>query len=87
MTEPDPAAIEKRLDAGERLSVVDVTTLLKPYRPSLSRTTVHRWLVAGKIGYIETPGGQRMCDPKDVRKILDDFRHYRRGAASSDADA
>jgi DNA-binding transcriptional MerR regulator len=75
MTDLNPDDIEKRLDAGERLSVTEVTALLKPHRRTLNRTTVHRWIKAGKIRVVgRTPGGQRTCDPEDVRRILDEMR-------------
>lgn len=82
MTEPNPSDIEKRLDAGDWLSVIEVTTLLKPYRPRLSRTTVHRWVVRGKIGHRQV-GSQRTLNPKDVRRILDESRQERRGVNGS----
>lgn len=78
MTDPDADDIEKRLDADEWLSVIEVTALLKPYRPKLSRTTVHRWLAKGRLGYRQV-GNQRTVDPVDVRKELADARRVRRG--------
>ena len=52
---------------------------------STDRTTVHRWIKAGKIRYKETPGGQRKCDPADVRQLLAERETVRGGDAATAA--
>ena len=69
MGEQDPAELERRLNAGEWLKPGSVATLL-----GMSRGTVHNLLGARKIGYRKTPGGQRECDPADVKRLLEERR-------------
>lgn len=68
--------IEQRLDAGEWLRPGEVATLL-----DVSRTTVHGLLKRGEIRYRATPGGQRRCNPEDVRRLLDAARRVHGGDA------
>lgn len=77
---PDPAAIERRLDAGEWLRLGDIAVLL-----GVSRTTAHRLFARGQIAYRKTPGGLRYGDPADVRRLLAESRRVQRGADSHDA--
>lgn len=81
----EPAELEQRLAAGEWLRTGEVAVLARQYWPGLHRTSVDRWIKAGKIGYRESPGGQRLCDPADVRHLLDEFAQVRRGSPPDDA--
>ncbi len=76
----EPAELERRLDAGEWLRPGEVAVLL-----DIGRSTVHDMLKAGKISYRRKGGGiQRLCDPADVRRLLDESRRVRR-AGDDDA--
>lgn len=70
---PDPAEIERRLDAGEWLRPGEVAVLLKA-----SRATIHRWIDVGRFRYRQR-GRIRFLRPEDVRRELDDFRRERGG--------
>lgn len=65
----DVADLERRLDAGEWLRTGEVAALL-----GQGRTTVHRTLAGGDIRFRRTVGGQRHCNPEDVRRVLDRTR-------------
>lgn len=45
----------------------------------LGRTTLHRLLENGTIGYTRSPGGHRRCNPDDVRKVLGELEREHRG--------
>jgi hypothetical protein len=75
MSQKDPAELRKRLEAGEWLRPGDVAIAM-----GLSRSTVHRLLDDGQIGWKLRPGGkQRWCDPKDVVRLLREAEETRRG--------
>jgi hypothetical protein len=80
MATPDPAeveAAERRLSAGAWLKPGEVAALF-----NTTRWSVDRWLRNGvrmggqrwRIGFRETPGGHRECDPADIRRILALYR-------------
>lgn len=72
---PDPAAVERRLDAGEWLRPGEVAVLF-----DAGRATIDRWIKAGRIGYRRRgPAGYRVLKPEDVRRELDEYRRERRG--------
>lgn len=78
---PDPAELERRLDAGEWLQPGDVAALL-----DTTRASIDRWIKAGRIGYRRRgPAGYRVLKPEDVRRELDEYRRERRGDDSSSA--
>lgn len=89
MGEQDAAEIERRLNAGERLRIGDLTVLF-----NTSRSNVDRWLrngvvFAGKrlvIHYWLLPDGTRECDPEDVKAVLAETRK-RRSADNPEGDA
>jgi len=74
MVERSADEIEQLLDRGEWLTGGHVAVLF-----GVSRSTVHRWLTSGRVGYRETPGGLRRCDPADVKRLLAEWRQVRRG--------
>lgn len=74
MTDERATEIERRLDAGEWLRPGDAGVLF-----GRNRFTVAYWLRKGLIRYRRTPGGQRECNPVDVRRLLDEYRTERRG--------
>lgn len=62
--------LEKRVRAGEWLKTGAVATLL-----GIGRTKVHTLLGRGTIRYRVIPGGiQRVCNPEDVLRLLEDGR-------------
>lgn len=73
----DPAALQRRVDAGDWLLVGEVATLLE-----ISRSTAHRMVDAGTIGHRIRPGAgrRRECDPTDLRRLLDERRRVHRGS-------
>jgi hypothetical protein len=83
----DAEAVERRLDAGEWLRTGDIAILF-----GVDPGTPHRWLVRGvklasgerfRIRYRRTAGGQRHCNPADVRRLLDETRRERGGPAET----
>lgn len=72
----DIAELERRLTAGEWLRSGEVAALL-----GVGRTTMHRMLTGGAVGYRIRPGagGHRECNPDDVRQQLAERRRERRG--------
>lgn len=71
----DLADLERRLDAGEWLRPGQVATLL-----DISRGTVHNKLTSGEIRSRRKGGGiQRICNPADVRRLLDESRQVHGG--------
>ena len=78
MPAKDPEELRRQVDAGEWLRAGDVAILL-----GRSRTTIHRLLAAGEIGWKLLPGGkQRHCDPADVLRLLREAGDVRRGEMS-----
>jgi Helix-turn-helix domain len=69
-----PAALERRLDAGEWLRPGEVAVLL-----GWSRSTVTNRINDGTIAH-RWKGKQRVCKPQDVRRLLDKSREEHRGA-------
>ncbi|GIJ51342.1 hypothetical protein Val02_82280 [Virgisporangium aliadipatigenens] len=71
----DLAELERRLNAGEWLLPGEAAALL-----DVSRSTMVRLLNAGTIGHRKKPGaGQyRICNPSDVKRLLDDARREHR---------
>jgi hypothetical protein len=71
----DLADIERRLNAGQWLLMGEVAALL-----GIGRSSIHRMLTAGTIGYRLRPGtGEyRECDPADVRRLLAERQRVRR---------
>ena len=68
------------VDAGEWLRAGELATVL-----DVSRTTAHRLLEAGTIGWKVKPGGkQRLADPGDVRRLLEESERVRRGGMAAD---
>lgn len=65
----EAADLERRLEAGEWLPIGAVAVLL-----GQGRTSVHRLATSGGIKYRRTLGGQRRCDPEDVRRLLAEAR-------------
>lgn len=75
MTSQDPTELERKLDAGEWLSPGQVAALL-----GVGRSTVTRRLNDGTLRYRRRGGGiQRVCDPADVRRLLDESRRVHGG--------
>lgn len=80
MAAPDPDEVERRLGAGEWLKPGEVAALF-----NTTRFSVDRWLRNGarmggqrhRIGYRETPGGHRECDPADIQRLLALYRQRR----------
>lgn len=71
----DPATLERRLDAGDWLRTGEVAALL-----GVSRGTIHNWVKAGTIGHKRKGGGiQRVCNPEDVRRLLNQSRQVHGG--------
>jgi excisionase family DNA binding protein len=77
MVQVSAEELERRLAAGESLTPGEVATLLGR---GYSRTTVHRMLERGEIGFTLTGGGRRLCDPDDVRKVLARARTVHHGS-------
>lgn len=74
MAEPDAAAIERKLDAGEWLRPGEVAVLFEAHR-----ATVDRWIKAGRLRYRRRgPAGYRVLKPEDVRRELEEYRRERR---------
>ncbi len=74
----DPQELRQQVEAGEWLRGGDVAIVL-----GLSRSTVHRLLASGEIGWKLRPGGkQRWCDPADVLRLLREADGTRRGEMS-----
>lgn len=79
--------IEQRLNDGDWLKPGEVATLF-----GKSRWAVDNWLKKGVrikgerywIGYRETPGGHRECDPADIAKILAAYRVRRTAGPPTD---
>jgi excisionase family DNA binding protein len=75
MVSQDPSELERRLDAGEWLSPGQVASLL-----GTSRSTVTRRINDGTLRYRRRAAGiQRVCNPEDVRRLLDAAREVRGG--------
>ena len=69
------AALEERVKADEWLRPGDVAKLL-----DVSRSTVVRRIKAGEIGVRYKPrSSYRVCNPVDVRQLLDETRREHRG--------
>jgi hypothetical protein len=80
--------LERRVNAGEWLRPGEVAKLLGVSGRPLGRTTIHRYLEAGDIGYRYRGGGtQRECDPADVRKLLARAREVHRGESGASPEA
>jgi hypothetical protein len=61
------------LDQAESLiTATDAARLIPSHRPGrrTNVATVHRWLAAGKLEYVVTPGG-RMTSAEAVRRMLE----------------
>lgn len=70
MADEDLAEIERRLDAGEWLRPGQVAALFHT-----SRTSIHRWMSAGRIRYRRRgPRRDRVLNPDDVRRELAEYR-------------
>jgi excisionase family DNA binding protein len=74
------SALEKRVKAGEWLRVGDAAKVL-----GVGRTKMHTLVTNGVIGYRTEPGSRyRLCNPKDISKLLADAREERRGSEVSE---
>lgn len=83
MSDQERAEIERRLDAGEELQAGDVAHLL-----GVDASTIHRWRRAGKIRHRRIGGiGQRVFDPVDVRRLLDESRRIHGGTGGESTSA
>src|SRR5688572_20525326 len=70
------AELLKRAEGGEWLRTGDVATLL-----GISRSSAHRLVVDGTIEHKFRIGGkQRLCNPDDVLRLLNDAEKRHRGA-------
>ncbi|MBG0560749.1 hypothetical protein [Actinoplanes aureus] len=66
--------LRRALDEGEWLRVGDLATVL-----DVSASTAHR-LLGNQIGFKFKPGGkQRIADPADVRRLLEESEQTHRG--------
>ena len=75
MASHTPSELERRLDAGEWLSGGQVATLL-----GVGRSTIQRRMADGTLKWRRRGGGiQRVCDPADVRRLLDESRRVHGG--------
>jgi len=74
------ADLEARARAGEWLKSGSVATLL-----DIGRTKTHTLLTSGKIGYRRVAGGtQRLCNPEDVLRLLEESRQMETPPAASE---
>lgn len=79
MPDEDLAEIERKLDAGEWLRPGQVAALF-----DTSRMSIHRWMDAGRIRYRRRgPRQDRVLNPEDVRRELDEYRRERRNGTES----
>lgn len=60
-----PEQLRQAVQAGQWLTPGEAAVVLR-----LSRMTVHRWIAKGWIGYRQTPGGHRKCNPEDLQRLL-----------------
>lgn len=74
---PTADEVQRQLDDGAWLKPGAVGVLF-----GVSRFTVDDWLKAGRIGYRKTVGGQRECDPDDVRALLAERQRVHRDGGS-----
>jgi hypothetical protein len=75
----DAAELERRLNAGGEpawLTPGEVGVLF-----GRDRSTIHRWIKAGRFGYRESIGGHRVCDPADVIRELAQWRETKHSGA------
>jgi hypothetical protein len=75
----DVATLKQRLAADEWLRTGELHELVREFVPSVSRSTVDRWVSDRKVGFRRTPGRVRLCDPVDVRRLLDELTQVHRG--------
>lgn len=81
-TPEERAALTKRLLAGEWLRTGQAAKVL-----DISRSKVDLMIRAGSIGYRNEPGSRyRQCNPRDIRKLLDDAQQERRGDSEVPAE-
>jgi len=74
--------LEQRLKQGEWLKTGAVAKLL-----GVGRTKVHTLVTRGVIGHRKVPGGvQRLCNPADVRRLLEESRQEHRGEPGDDTE-
>jgi hypothetical protein len=71
---PTLAQVEAQLAEGRWLRTGALAVLF-----GVDRTTIDNWIRAGMLAYTKTPGGQRECDPADVRRLLAERRTVHRG--------
>lgn len=82
-TAEERAALEKRVKAGEWLRIGDAAKVL-----GVGRTKMHTLAASGVIGYRTEPHSRyRLCNPKDIRKLLDESRQEKRGPVEGDVQA
>lgn len=66
-------ALERRLDAGEWMTIGDVVAVL-----GSSRTKVHNMMKSGLLPFRTKPGSKyRYCDPVAVKRVLEESRVIR----------
>lgn len=70
---PTAAEVERQLAEGRWLRTGPLAVLF-----GVDRTTVDNWIRAGMLQYRKTMGGQRECDPADVRRLLAERRQVHR---------
>jgi hypothetical protein len=83
-TDDERAEIEKRLARGDWLPPRDVAVLF-----DVTRFAVDYWLRNGRTRYgplhfRKTAGGHRLCDPADVRHMVEEYRKVHGGGTKED---
>lgn len=81
-TSEERTEIEQRLERGDWLPPGDVAVLF-----DVTRYAVDYWLKQGRtrygpLHYRRTAGGHRLCDPADVRHMVEEYRKVHGGGSS-----
>ncbi|PZG13000.1 hypothetical protein C1I95_24650 [Micromonospora craterilacus] len=80
----DPADVERRLRAGERVTVPELAAVFER-----DRTTVYRWVVKRKLikSRMSPGGGEVEIEPEDALRALANWRAGRPLDAEPDREA
>jgi hypothetical protein len=70
----DAASLRAKLDAGTWLKPAEVGVLF-----GVTRWAIIDWIKAGRIGVRRLPSGYRLCDPDDVKRLLNEYEQVHRG--------